>query len=75
MIFGHIAHTAAEHYPPAIAKAVAYLPEHRLYRPVCPGVMRILKPVMWYRFWIFTRNIKMSCALKYTAKISTCSSW
>lgn len=25
MIFGHIAHTAAEHYPPAIAKAVAYL--------------------------------------------------
>ncbi|HHQ6625572.1 TPA: YhcH/YjgK/YiaL family protein [Serratia fonticola] len=25
MIFGHIAHTAAEHYLPAIAKAVAYL--------------------------------------------------
>lgn len=25
MIFGHIAHTAAEHYPSAIAKAVAYL--------------------------------------------------
>lgn len=25
MIFGHIANTAAAHYPPAIAKAVAYL--------------------------------------------------
>ena len=25
MIFGHIDHTTAEHYPPAIAKAVAYL--------------------------------------------------
>ncbi|AHG19357.1 hypothetical protein Z042_06790 [Chania multitudinisentens RB-25] len=25
MIFSHIAHTAAEHYPPAIANAVAYL--------------------------------------------------
>ncbi len=74
MIFGHIAHTAAEHYPPAIAKAVAYL-QNTDFTPRLPGVMRIRQPVMWCRYWIYTHNIKMSCALKCTVKISTCSSW
>ncbi|MDQ9125198.1 YhcH/YjgK/YiaL family protein [Serratia fonticola] len=36
MIFGHIAHTAAEHYPPAIAKAVAYL-QNTDFTPLSAG--------------------------------------